>query len=57
MSVVIKKEDSAEKIREALNRATNTKNKKSIPLDKYFGKVSFDIEGLAYQKKLRDEWE
>ncbi|WP_157740966.1 hypothetical protein [Mucilaginibacter xinganensis] len=32
--------------------------KKKAPMDlsKYFGKINFGIDGLAYQLKTRDEW-
>jgi hypothetical protein len=32
------------------------KKKPAIDLDKYFGKIKFDSEGLAYQLKVRDAW-
>jgi len=32
------------------------KKKASIKLDKYFGKIKFGIDGLAYQLKTRNEW-
>lgn len=57
MSVVIQKNDSKEKIDSIIEKAVNRKGKKTINLDRYFGKVKFDLEGLAYQKKVRDEWE
>ncbi|MGY4539305.1 hypothetical protein ACVW0P_003739 [Mucilaginibacter sp. UYNi724] len=31
-------------------------NKEVIDLAKYFGKVKFGEDGLAYQIKIRDEW-
>jgi len=57
MSVVIHKGDSDQAIREALQKVMKRKEKKSIDLKKYFGKVTFDIDGLTYQKKVRNEWE
>ncbi|NGP90194.1 hypothetical protein [Fodinibius halophilus] len=56
MSIIITKDDSAEKIREAIQQATTKKTQKSINLDKYFGKIDFDEEGLEYQKRVRNEW-
>lgn len=56
MSVTIHKNDSNKSIRDAIRKVANQKAKKSISLDKYFGKVSFGIDGLAYQKKVRNEW-
>jgi hypothetical protein len=32
------------------------KKKASINLDKYFGKIKFDVDGLDYQLKVRNEW-
>ena len=32
------------------------KGKKKINLEKYAGKVNFGMNGLAYQKKIRNEW-
>jgi hypothetical protein len=56
MSVIIKKDDSVEEIRKAIQEATGKKSTKKVSLDKYFGKVQFDAEGLTYQKNVRDEW-
>jgi len=33
-----------------------SKQKKTIDLSKYFGKVDFGVDGLEYQLKVRDEW-
>lgn len=30
--------------------------KREINLDKYFGKIKFGMDGLDYQKKVRNEW-
>lgn len=30
--------------------------RKRINLDKYCGKVNFGMDGLKYQKKVRNEW-
>jgi hypothetical protein len=32
------------------------KKKALLNLDKYFGKINFDTDGLDYQLKVRDEW-
>jgi len=56
MSVIIHKNDSDKDIREAMKKVLNSKKKKEIALERYFGKVSFDINGLEYQKRIRDEW-
>ena len=57
MSVVIHKKDSIKTIREAIEKASSRKKKKPVDIGRYFGKVNFGIDGLEYQKKLRDEWE
>ena len=56
MSVTIHKNDSDKDIRAAVRKVLNQKKRKSITLNKYFGKVSFDVDGLTYQKKVRNEW-
>jgi len=33
-----------------------SKKKATIDLNKYFGKVQFEVDGLEYQLKARDEW-
>lgn len=57
MSVVIHKNDSDKAIRDAIKKVADRKKKKSINLDRYFGKVSFDMGGLKFQKSVRDEWQ
>jgi hypothetical protein len=32
------------------------KNRKTINLEKYSGKVKFGMDALEYQKKIRNEW-
>lgn len=44
-----------EKVKKALAVAALGKKKKS--LRKHFGKLKRDIDGLGYQKKVRDEWD
>lgn len=56
MSLTIHKKDSEKTIRETIRKATELKSKKTVDLDRYFGKVDFGVDGLTYQKKLRDEW-
>jgi len=33
-----------------------TSKSKHINWDKYFGKIKFPVDALAYQLKVRDEW-
>jgi len=56
MSLTIHKKDSDKTIREKIRQATERKKKKKIDIDHYFGKVNFGVDGLEYQKKIRDEW-
>jgi hypothetical protein len=56
MSLTIHKKDSEKTIRETIRKATERKNRKTVDLDRYFGKVDFGVDGLTYQKKIRDEW-
>ena len=56
MTLTIHKKDSEKTIRDTIRKATERKNKKSVNLDRYFGKVDFGIDGLTYQKRIRDEW-
>jgi len=46
--------DSVQAICEAIEKATSHK-KKSVDIDRYFGKVNFGMDGLEYQKKARNE--
>jgi hypothetical protein len=52
--IEIDKTTSRKQLDEALTNVP--KNKSSIDLSKYFGKVKFGIDGLEYQLKVRDEW-
>ncbi len=54
MTVKINKRESARSKARKLAKATA--KSKNIKWDKYFGKISFPVDALAYQKKLRDEW-
>jgi hypothetical protein len=56
MSLIINKKDSEKVIRETIKKASARKQKKTVDIDRYFGKVNFGIDGLEYQKKIRDEW-
>jgi len=57
MSVIKHKKESVQAIRKAIEKASSQKKKKSVEIDRYFGKVKFGMDGLSYQKKVRDEWE
>jgi hypothetical protein len=52
--IEINKTTSRSQLDEALTKAP--KKKAPIDLNKYFGKISFGVDGLEYQLKTRDEW-
>jgi hypothetical protein len=59
MTVVIPKKASKEQVREAI--AALEKKKKAIPQKKgnaakFFGINPNEVDGLAFQKKVRREW-
>lgn len=58
MVVVIKKDDPASAMDDALKAIAehNKKTKKGFDPSKYAGKLPRGIDGLVYQKKVRDEW-
>jgi hypothetical protein len=55
MVTIIKKGTSIEKMKKLLNQAFSKKpvQKKR----KYAGLLKTDVDPIAYQKKMRDEWE
>jgi len=53
-SIVINHNSSRKELDEAL--AKISKKPKGIDLKKYFGKVKFKMDGLEYQKQIRNEW-
>jgi hypothetical protein len=57
MSLTINKKDSVQAIRKAIEKASSQKIKKPVDIERYFGKVNFKMDGLEYQKKVRNEWE
>lgn len=54
MVVEIKKPVTKEKVKEALSMISKEGKKKS--LRKHFGKLQRGMDGVAYQKKMRNEW-
>lgn len=54
MIIEIKKPVTKDKVEEALKQIAQKGKKKS--LRKHFGKLKGGIDGLDYQKKIRDEW-
>lgn len=57
MALTIHKKDSEKEIREKIQKAIADQKKKCINLDRYFGKINFGLEGLEYQKRIRNEWQ
>lgn len=55
MVVEIKKSVAKKKIKKAL--AVTTKNKIKKTLRAHFGKLKHGIDGLTYQKSIRNEWD
>jgi hypothetical protein len=53
MVIKIKKKSSRKKVHEALKKLP--KRSAKIDLKKYFGKVNFEIDGLSYQKSVRQD--
>ena len=55
MIIEIKTPVTKEKVRKAIMRISKEGKKKS--LRKHFGNLKRGLDGLNYQKKIRDEWE
>lgn len=55
MIVEIKKGSSPEEIQKAIIKLR--KHRKLFSAKKHFGKAKLDIDGLNYQKKMRNEWD
>ena len=56
MSNTIRKNDTSKAIQEAIREMKEKRKKKPIDLDRFFGKVNFGVDGLEYQKRIRNEW-
>ena len=56
MSVTINKNQSTRQIDKKLKELSKKKPHKGIDANAWVGKLNFGIDGLAYQKKIRDEW-
>lgn len=54
MVIRVSKKSKREDLDKALTRMKS--KRKKIDLNKYFGKVDFGVDGLTYQKKIRNEW-
>jgi hypothetical protein len=51
MTIRITKKTTKKKIANELEKKTS--KRKSVNLNKYFGKVNFGVDGLTYQKEIR----
>lgn len=54
MIIEIKKPVTKEKVNQAIKRISKEGKKKS--LRKHFGKLKRGVDGMTYQKQVRDEW-
>ena len=56
MTVTIKKSQSTKQIDKKLKDLSKKKQQKGLDANAWFGKINFGVDGLDYQKKIRDEW-
>lgn len=54
MTIEIKAPVTKEKVQKAIDQLSKDAPKKT--LKEHFGKLKRNIDGLDYQKKMRDEW-
>jgi two-component SAPR family response regulator len=54
MAIEIKKPVTKEKVQQAVEQLNKETEKKS--LRKHFGKLKRSLDGLDYQKQVRNEW-
>ncbi len=54
MTIEIKNPVTKEKVQQAIEQLNNDFGKKN--LKKHFGKLKRNLDGLNYQKQVRDEW-
>ena len=54
MTIEIKAPVTKEKVQQAIEQLSKESNKKT--LRKHFGKLKRGLDGLDYQKTVRDEW-
>ncbi|KAB7727642.1 hypothetical protein F5984_21490 [Rudanella paleaurantiibacter] len=59
MVIRIPKDAPASAVDEALKRIASQpkKARKGFDPKKYAGKIKFPVDGLTYQKQMRDEWQ
>jgi hypothetical protein len=54
MTIEIKTPVTKEKVQQAIEQLNNAGTNKS--LKKHFGKLKRNLDGVNYQKQVRDEW-
>jgi hypothetical protein len=54
MTIELKNPITKKKVQQAIEQLSRETGKKS--LRKHFGQLKRNLDGLDYQKKLRDEW-
>jgi hypothetical protein len=54
MTIEIKTPVTKEKVQQAIELLSKEEGKKS--LRKHFGKLKRNVDGVEYQKQVRDEW-
>ena len=55
MIIEIKKDATDSEIKAALDKAKGLRKKKKLV--KYFGKLKLEVDGLEFQKQVRNEWD
>lgn len=56
MVIKLSKKTSRSQIKLELRKLAKKKAKKGFDAKKYYGKLVRGIDGLSYQKTVRDEW-
>lgn len=57
MVTVVRKGSSKKALKTIISRAKKSPSSKALDAHRFCGKVKFKKDGLALQKKWRDEWE
>ncbi len=57
MATILKRGSDKTTIKNILKKFRTGKSKKGLDASKYAGRVQFNEDGLAFQKRVRDEWE
>jgi hypothetical protein len=57
MATILKSGSDKNTIKNILKKLRTGKSRKGLDASKYAGTVKFNEDGLAFQKRVRDEWE